>query len=260
MSGAIKTHIDNHIAWLTIDNEAKRNALTQEMWQSLETALTHLQQMPEVRVLVLRGAGNKAFSAGADIAEFTEMASSPERLASNNFFIQQAQQALQEFSKPTVAMIHGACIGGGCGLALACDFRLAAASARFAITPAKLGLLYSKADTRRLYNLVGPAVSREMLFTGASIDVNRALAIGLVNEIHEPTALQDRVLQFAGELAVASQYSIRGIKQVLASLEGHSDVEDERLQALFDEAFNGEDCLEGCEAFLQKRAPRFTYS
>ncbi|GAB3096598.1 enoyl-CoA hydratase/isomerase family protein [Aestuariicella hydrocarbonica] len=260
MSGAIKTHIENHIAWLTIDHEAKRNALTQVMWRSLDEALKHLQQLPEVRVLVVRGAGDQAFSAGADIKEFTEMVSAPDKLASNNRLIQQAQQSLQTFTKPTIAMIHGACVGGGCGLALACDFRLAASSARFAITPAKLGLLYSKADTRRLYNLVGPAACRELLFTGTSIDADKALRVGLVNEVHEQNTLLDRVTRFAGELATASQYSLRGIKQLLASLEGHGNLDDDQLQGLFDDAFNGEDCREGCQAFLQKRPPQFTYS
>lgn len=260
MSGHIHVEIANGVAWLTIDHEAKRNALTQAMWQSLAESVTALQDNPQVRVVVVRGAGDKAFSAGADITEFAELAKSPEMLAVNNDIVQVAQGALHRLTKPTIAMIYGACVGGGCGLALACDFRIAATTAKLGITPAKLGLLYSKADTRRLYNLVGPAVSREMLFTGKIVAAEQALAYGLVNEVVAAEDLRARVEVFALELAVGSQYSLRGIKQVLAALEGHGQLDDHELQGMFDAAFTADDCIEGCAAFLEKRQADFTWN
>jgi enoyl-CoA hydratase/carnithine racemase len=258
MPQTISTCYQGDIAIVTIDNEAKRNALTQSMWEAVAETAQALQQHQHTRVVVVRGAGDKAFSAGADIAEFTELAKDPEKLALNNAAVQLAQQALEQLTKPTIAMIHGACVGGGCGLALACDFRFADARAKFAITPARLGLLYSKNDTRRLYNLVGPGLCRQMLYTGKSLQAEEALEAGLLTDVVSE-GLQQHVLDFAAELAAGSQYSMRGIKQVLASLEGHGSATDEELQQLFDAAFSGEDCLEGAAAFLQKRPARFSF-
>lgn len=247
------------IATLVIQNEARRNALSQSMWEQLFNAVRALDEDSEVKVVVVRGSGNKAFSAGADISEFAELAADPEKLAANNDSVQRAQAALEALKKPTIALIFGACVGGGCGLALACDFRFASPQSTFAITPAKLGLLYSVNDTRRLYNLVGPAMTREILYTGRMLSAIEAEQMGMLNKLHADDELEQQVYRFADELAAGSQYALRGIKTVLAKLEGHGQATDEEIQALFDRAFTSEDCLEGTAAFLQKRPPKFTY-
>ena len=165
-SASVSVQIDGAVATLTLNNPERRNALNMAMWEALKSELVALDSNDKVRALVVRGAGDKAFSAGADIKEFAELLEDRERLDRNNVLVQEAQIALEEFSKPAIAMIRGACMGGGCGIALACDFRIAERDAKMGITPAKLGLLYSVRDTERLHRLVGSSITRQMLFTG----------------------------------------------------------------------------------------------
>lgn len=257
MGGLITAEIHQGVATLVIDNPTRRNAVDGGMWEQLEHALVQLADDPAVRVLVVRGAGERAFSAGADISEFAELAADPQRLAENNRRIQQAQARLEAFPRPTIALIYGACVGGGCGLALACDYRLAADNATFGITPARLGLLYSERDTRRLHRLVGPAHCREILFGGDLFDGQRALQIGMLNQLLPAAELQSACDTLAEKLAGASRYALYGIKAMLASIEGYGQHTPEQLQSLFDEAFTAEDCREGAAAFLEKRPAKF---
>lgn len=247
------------LLWVSLSNPARRNAMTQAMWRQLMAVVESAANNPSVKVLVLQGDGDQAFCAGADIAEFSAMAQDPARMQVNNALIQSAQAALHNVNKVTVALVQGACVGGGCGLALCCDFRFATADARFAITPAKLGLLYSKDDTRRALNLLGPALTRELLFTGRVLDAEEALAAGLLNGIVAKHAIADRVQALAEQIGANSQYAVRGIKQVLAALEGHGQASEAQLQRVFDDAFQGEDFREGVDAFLAKRAPDFPH-
>ena len=153
------------VATLVLNRPERRNALDFDMWRTMLRELERLEADEAVRVVVVRGAGEQAFSAGADIKEFAALLEDRQRLEENNQVVQQAQIALEEFSKPTIAMIRGACMGGGCGIALACDLRLAEGAARFGITPAKLGLLYSERDTRRLHRLERGGMGRGIRFS-----------------------------------------------------------------------------------------------
>ncbi len=239
------------IATLLIDRAAKRNAITQTMWEQLPTLIAEAMDDPAVRVLVLRAAEPGAFSAGADIAEFGAGARDPDWRAQNQAAIAAAQLALSRARKPTVAVIEGDCVGGGCGLAIACDLRVATGAARFGITPAKLGLVYSLHDTRLLVDLVGPAQAKRILFTGQLIDAAEAHRIGLIDLLDtDPATLTDAI-------AAASPHTAREAKAMVRRILDGQAADDETTSALFAHAFTLPDFAEGVDAFLEKRTPKF---
>src|SRR5258708_8745608 len=155
---------DGAIGWMMFNNPARRNALSLDMWQAMPVILDHFERDPDVRVIVLRGAGDKAFISGADISQFEKQRSSADSIAQYDKIAEGALAALQEASKPTIAMIHGFCIGGGLGIALGCDLRIAADNARFGIPAARLGLGYRWGGVKELVELVGPASAHEIFF------------------------------------------------------------------------------------------------
>lgn len=246
----------DHCAELLIDRPHKRNALTEAMWRDLGDALAAVGRNPAVRLLVLRGAGG-AFSAGADLDELRVIITDPARLAQNNAAVRQAQLALQGLPCMTLAAIEGACVGGGCGLALACDFRLALADAKFAITPARLGLLYGADDVRRVVNLVGSARARQLLLTGQAIDAETALAWGMLTELCAAGELEQRLDAWRATAQAVSPFSVRGIKRTIGMLDGSESADFPALERLFDAAFSHPEFAEGAQAFLERRAPRF---
>lgn len=238
-------------AQLLIDRPAKRNAFDIAMWQALPVLLAEAAADPQLRLLVLRASEPGAFCAGADIAELLANKDDADWRAANQSAINAAQFELTRFPLPTVAFVEGDCVGGGCGLALACDMRIATAKARFGITPAKLGLVYPLHDVKLLTDLVGPGQARRMLYTGSLIDAAEALRIGLVE------ALGDDVTQFAEPILAASAHSTRAIKLfVRRVLDGQAEDDAETL-AIFADAFTGPHFLEGTRAFTEKRQARF---
>ncbi|GGF60527.1 enoyl-CoA hydratase/isomerase family protein [Alteromonas lipolytica] len=255
---AVTLSIHDNIASICINRPERKNAMSQAMWLRLYELLCEVEQDPEVRVVVLTGSGG-CFSAGADIKEFAGFASDSEALKASNAQIMQTQLKLEMLNRPTIAMVEGACVGGGCGLALACDMRVAAESAFFAITPAKLGLLYSHRDTRRLLALVGPSKTKELLFTGQRLSAQAALACGFINKLATTDDVQTVTDELAATIAANSQSAIRGIKTMLAGLEGVTDLSESEYLTLFDDAFSSADCEEGLAAFLDKRAAKFTW-
>jgi enoyl-CoA hydratase len=258
MSTLIQYQSDDGIATLTINRAEKRNALNNAMWLTISEALAQAKADAAVKALILTGAGEQAFCGGADIAELADNLANPGRQQQSNEVIQRVQAELEEFPKPTIAAIRGACFGGGCGLALACDFRFASPDSQFAITPAKLGLLYSLRDTRRLYNLVGLALSRELLYLAKPINAERARSGGLVDQLVDGDTLMTTASDFARSLSGNSRQSLRGIKATLAHLQGLPAPDEAGLAQLFDQAFTSEDFNEGSQAFLQKRPAKFT--
>src|SRR5215217_7414787 len=157
---------ENGIGWIVFNNPARHNAVSLEMWQSLTLVLNAYAQDPDVRVIILRGEGEKAFVAGADISQFKEKRSSPEAVAHYNATADEAGETLRNCAKPTIAMIRGYCIGGGTGIAVGCDIRIAADDARFGVPAAKLGLGYRFAGIKRLADVVGPAFTAEIFYSG----------------------------------------------------------------------------------------------
>ncbi|WP_327672602.1 MULTISPECIES: enoyl-CoA hydratase/isomerase family protein [unclassified Streptomyces] len=232
------------VATVVIDHPAKRNAMTDAMWASLPPLLERLAADPDVRVLVLTGAGD-TFCAGADISTLGEGAAQGLAVA--------AEDALAAFPKPTLAVVRGFCVGGGSQLAAACDLRFAADGARFGVTPAKLGIVYPASSTRRLAALVGPATAKYLLFSGELIEAERALRTGLVDEVLPGDALDKRVAEFTRTLAARSQLTQAAAKEFVT---GRTD----RDAHWAEQARAGGESAEGVAAFLERRAPRFEWT
>jgi enoyl-CoA hydratase/carnithine racemase len=255
MSDLLRLVHEGAVARLLIDRAAKQNAFTQEMWETLPELVADAMSDPEVRVLILQASAGTTFSAGADIAEFSTGASDLDWRSRNQAAIRRAQHELARAHKPTIALIEGNCIGGGCGLAIACDFRVAAPAARFGITPARLGLVYSLHDTKLLVDLVGPSHAKRILFTGSLIAADEAHRIGLVDLLADDAAAAADTL--AKEIGSASPHSIAASKKMIRRiLDGQSEDDEETLRQ-FDSAFDGEDFQEGVSAFLARRKPQF---
>jgi enoyl-CoA hydratase/carnithine racemase len=246
---------DGPVATLTINRPDRLNAVTFAMFSRLPALLSEAEAMAGVRVLVLRGAGRKSFSAGADISEFATARTTPQQAAVYDNAVLAAEEALATFPAPTIAAIHGHCYGGGCALALACDLRFASSGARFAITPAKLGIVYPLRATRRLIDAVGPSRAKFILMSGLDIDAARAAAIGLVDEVDDDVdaAVDDLAAILAGRSGVTQ----RAVKQTVARVLDGATADDDAQAALRDAALASPDYAEGVSAFLERRPPKF---
>lgn len=260
MTKRISVNRDGDVATLVIENPAGRNAISLGMYESLPGLLAELDADRSVRVVVVRGEGEKSFASGADITEFEQTRKDAASARAYNEKVAAAEHALEGFSKPTIAMIHGFCIGGGCGLALACDIRFADTKARFGITPAKLGLVYSLESTRRLMDVVGPSRTRWILYSGEHLHAADAERLGLVDEVHEVEDLQKRTYDFAQLIASRAQFSVRAAKEIVRLAQGGQFRDDEHTIELRNSSFDTEDYAEGVRAFMEKRPPRFTWS
>jgi enoyl-CoA hydratase/carnithine racemase len=257
MSDDLRLDRGGAVATLTLDRAQTRNAIRLAMYERLPRLLAEVAADPEVKVLVVRGAGDRAFASGADIGEFLEVRGDAESARSYNERVAAAERALAGLSKPTIAMVHGYCIGGGCGLAVACDFRFADERARLAITPSKLGLVYSLESTKRLVDLVGPARAKWMLMSGAQLDAELALRVGLVDEVTAPDELEKHTYEFAELLTTRAQYSVRAAKEIVGRIVAGQTEEDEASTRLRNDSFDTADYAEGVRAFLDKRPPSF---
>ncbi|MNM28037.1 putative enoyl-CoA hydratase echA8 [compost metagenome] len=247
---------DGAVARIGIHRPDKRNALATRHWAAIEAALDAIAAS-DAQIVVLTGAPG-AFSAGADIDELGQLLTAPDAFAANNAQVQRTQLKLQRLPQTTLAVIDGACVGGGLGLALACDLRLSSTRSRFAITPAKLGLVYSADDSRRLVNTVGMARAREMLLTGRLLDAATALDWGLVNQLADADGIEALEQAHLQQLLATSGQARRAIKTVLGHLGGDASLSAAQAEAAFNGAFSSSDFTEGAAAFLEKRAPRFS--
>ncbi len=245
------------VGFLTLNRPRQVNAVTLDMWRRLPELLADLAQRPEVRVVVLHGAGGN-FSAGADIREFTaHRTGSAAGLAYEHTF-EAAVRAVRDVPKPTIAAVMGNCMGGACALAMACDFRIAHAGARFAIPAARLGVVYALQECQLLLALVGVATAKRILFTGDALEAAEALRVGLVDQLVDRPA-EEAALEWAARMAGNAPLSIAGCKRILNSIAtGDAQARLEELQALTVQAMNSADYREGTQAFVEKRKPRFT--
>ena len=233
-AAALRLRSDGPVATLTLAREAKRNALDRAMWEALPGLLTQVATDRSVRVLIVRGAGREAFSAGADLAELAGLVGREEAGAAYLASVEAAVRALADLPLPTIALIHGHCVGGGVELAAACDLRIASADARVAVTPARVGLVYGLSASRRLMNVVGPSHAAWLLFSGETLDAERAREIGFLNEVVAPDRLDDHVHARAVGIAARSPASLRAAKRILAKLKAgvrEDDEESVRVQA-----------------------------
>ena len=240
-----------------LNQPEKRNALSQSMWQAIPAVCEAIEADPSIRVVIVSGSGSQAFSAGADISEFETIYASVETTRLANDAIRLAQARLRNLSVPTIAMIDGVCIGGGLGIALACDFRFAANTARFAITPAKLGIAYSYLDTAQLVEKVGPVGARDILFSARQIQADEAKNMRLIERIFEPEALERETVAYAETLASLSRTSIQTAKTIINSIADSMTTKADDFNAICEASFSGPDFQEGYRAFLEKRKPNF---
>ena len=245
---------DGAIATLWLNRPDKRNAVTIEMWRAMTEHCAALAHDPAVRVLVVRGTGDH-FSAGADIGALEAI--DDEVLLDANHA---ADDALATFPKPTIAFIAGSCVGGGAEIAIACDLRIADSTARFGITPARLGLLYPTFALERAVRLLGASATKHLLYSAELIDASRALRIGLVDEVHEPAPAVERLGAITAILIGRSLLTQCGSKAMVDSIVEHGRVTDDADRRWRTEMARSTDRAEGIAAFLERREPRFTWS
>jgi enoyl-CoA hydratase/carnithine racemase len=249
---------DPPIGWLVFNNAERRNAISTDMWTGMANVLRAFETDSRVRVVVLVGAGDKAFVSGADISEFEKQRSTPEAEAQYSRLSAKAIGALSSLSKPTIAMIRGYCVGGGMTVALACDLRIAAEGSQFAIPAARLGLGYGYEGLVKLAGLVGPAHAKEIMFTARRLQSDEALRIGLINRVAAEGQLETLVREYADMIGANAPLTVHAAK--LAINEAQKDPADRSLAhvtAAVQACFDSEDFIEGRRAFMEKRAPRF---
>ena len=249
---------DGHVARVTINRPNRRNALSFAAWQSLAAAFDNLAADPTVRVVVLTGAGERAFCAGNDISEFAEKRSTPEQVEAYDQVISHAYEVIGGIDKPLVARVRGFAVGGGFELMQLCDIQIASAGARFAMTPARLGLGYKLDDVQLLVDRIGPRAAREMLFTGRLFDAAEAEHMGFVTRVVPDENLDATVDSCAAEITANAPLSVRAIKVAIGeALKPSADRDRTRCDALAAACNESEDYREGQSAFAEKRAPEF---
>lgn len=244
----LTVEVTGPVATVVISNPARRNAMTPAMWRQLPPLLDRLEAEPAVRVLVLTGDGG-TFCAGADLGDLDELVA-----AGDTSIAVAAEERLAAFAKPTVAAVRGACVGGGCQLAVACDLRIAAADARFGVPPGRLGVVYPTPTTRRLAALVGPATTKYLLFTADLVDAERAARVGLVDEVVPVVDLADRVAELTATIAARSQLSVVAAKEIV---DGRAD--PARVDWWHRQVRSSGEAREGVAAFHERRPARFTW-
>jgi enoyl-CoA hydratase/carnithine racemase len=247
----IRTRLDGPVGTLLIDNPARRNAMDLAMYAAVPDAVHELLAHDELRVVVLRGAGDKAFGAGSDITEFPTQRTGA-AAAHYNATEAAAALAIESIPVPVLALIHGACMGGGVGLALCADLRYAADDARFGVTPAKLGVGYPPDSMARLVHAVGPARAKELVFTARVLGAPEAAQIGLVNAVVPKAELDAHVASVAANIAALAPLTLRAAKLAAAS-NVDAGVVDEAVARCYASA----DFAEGIRAHGEKRTPRF---
>lgn len=247
------------VARIEINAPDRRNAMSRAMWQAIPLICDAIEADDRIRAVLLTGADvtGAPFSAGADITEFEQVYATPETTAAYNAMTRLAQARLRTLDRPVIAVVAGACVGGGCGLALAADLRFAAPEARFGITAARLGLGYSPEDIAQLMEKVGPARAKDLLFSARLITAEEAFAIGLIERIFPAPTLVQQATDYASDLAELSAYSIRATKAAINTLAAPDEAVCATLNANFVRGFDGPDFLEGRTAFLNRKKPVF---
>jgi enoyl-CoA hydratase/carnithine racemase len=246
------------IGWMLFNNPARHNAVSIDMWQAVPEIMAEFARDDAVRVVVLAGAGGKAFVSGADISEFKEKRASREAVIEYNAISDRASRAILDCRKPTVAMIQGYCIGGGLALALCCDLRIATDDARFGVPAAKLGLGYAYPGIKRLADLVGPSFAKEIFFTARQFDAAEALQMGLINRARPAAELEDYVKGYAATIAGNAPLTVGAVKLALTEyVKADAERDLARVQAAVEACFTSVDYTEGRTAFMEKRKPVF---
>ena len=257
--GKILQSVADGVGIITFNNPDKRNAMSIEMWEGLGSALIELRDDPEVRVVIMTGAGDKAFMSGADISQFEKNRHNAQ--ASEDYGKRSdAQRALlAQYPKPTIACIRGFCLGGGMQMAMAADIRIASDNSQFGIPAAKLGIAYGYSGLKHLVSLVGPSWARLLMYTGMRIDSAEALRIGLVDRVVSDAELWNATTEIARTISDNAPLAVQAAKITIAQVLKDPDQRDmAAIKAIGTACMDSEDFREGRRAFMDKRKPRFT--
>jgi enoyl-CoA hydratase/carnithine racemase len=247
------------IGWMTFNNPARRNAIGFAMREAILEILADFESDPAVRVIVMRGAGDKAFVSGSDISEFAERRATPEQREIYDALSARVGAAYNNIEKPLIAMIRGFCLGGGLGTAMQADIRIASDDSQFGIPAAKLSIGYPFHNMKKIIDVVGPAKTKEIMFTGRRFSAAEALAMGLVNQVVPVEALEETVHELAATIAQNAPLTIRASKTIVTEAMKNPEDRDLALcQELVDSCMNSADFAEGRTAFMEKRIPKFT--
>jgi enoyl-CoA hydratase len=246
------------IGWLTFNNPARRNAISIDMWEAIPKALDRFEQDPEVRVIVLKGEGDKAFVSGADVSQYEKQRSSAEGIQYYEEIAGRVAERLQSCDKVIIAMIRGYCLGAGVNIALCSDLRIAAEDARLGIPAAKLGLGYRASSLKNLVDIVGAAYAREVLITGRHFSAAEAKTMGLVHRVAPVAELEPLVLEYCAMISENAPLTIRASKRIVRELlKSGATLDAEACAALVKQCFESRDYIEGRRAFMEKRKPVF---
>ena len=245
------------VGWLVFSNPARRNAVSVNMWESIPRVLAGYAADPEVRVVALAGDGDKAFVSGADISQFESQRSGPEAVQRYEELAEGAQRMLQEFDKPTVAMIRGYCLGAGLNIANVCDLRIAAEDARFGIPAAKMGLGYRASSMKNLVDTVGAPYAREIMLTARQFSAAEALKMGLVHHVVAVSEISSFTEKLCDDISSNAPLTMRAAKRIIREV-SRREYDAERCRAWVKECFDSADYKEGRKAFMEKRKPVFT--
>jgi enoyl-CoA hydratase len=258
MTDKMLSRKDGGIGYVIFNNPERHNAVSMEMWAKTGDILEQFRDDPDVRVVVLTGAGGKAFVSGADISKFGAERASEEGIAKYNATTERAFSAVHEFPKPTIAMIRGYCIGGGMALATCCDMRIATPGSKFGIPAAKLGLGYDHKGIRRLMDVVGPSFAKEIFFTARQFDAEEARRMGFVNRVVTDIELENYVKNYGDTIAANAPLTIGAAKHAIGELLKDEDERDiDSVVAAVKRCFDSKDYIEGRTAFMEKRKPAF---
>ncbi len=257
--GKILQSVTDGVGVITFNNPEKRNAMSLDMWEGLGHALVELRDDAEVRVVILTGAGDKAFVSGADISQFEKNRHNAQ--ASEEYAKKSAAQRalLADYPKPIIACIRGFCLGGGMQVAMSADIRIASDNSQFGIPAAKLGIAYGYDGLKNLVSLVGPSWARLIMYTGMKIDAAEAVRIGLVDRVVPDAGLWDATMEIARTISGNAPLAIQAAKITIAQVLKDPDKRDtDAIKAIGTACMDSEDFREGRRAFMEKRKPRFT--
>jgi enoyl-CoA hydratase len=247
------------VGTVIFNNPEKHNAVSLDMWEATRRILDDFAADPEIRVVVLTGAGGKAFVSGADISRFEKERANLEAARAYSAKTEAASAGIAEFPKPTIAMIRGYCLGGGLGLATCCDLRIASDNSRFAVPAAKLGIGYGYVGLTRLVDIVGPSFAKEIFYTARQFDAQEALAMGLINRVVPSTDLETAVKNITDMICANAPLTIKAVKVTVGEiLKDESKRNVARTTEMVEACFVSRDYNEGRAAFMEKRKPVFT--
>jgi enoyl-CoA hydratase len=248
-----------HVGIMTFNNPERHNAVSLEMWDAADRILANFVKDDDVRVIVLTGAGGKAFVSGADISKFEDERATEAAVKRYNTAVERMYGSIYDLPKPTIAMIRGYCIGGGLGLAVCCDIRVCSDKSRFALPAAKLGLGYGYSGLKRFIDVLGPSVTKEIFYTARQYDADQALRMGMANHVLPDAEVEPFVMDMADTIGGNAPLTVAAVKQIAQEVvKDPADRDRAKCEDLVRACFASRDYIEGRRAFMEKRKPAFT--